>query len=228
MLHVSLSRRLATLYLRSTHWIYLSDRSRLSSRRSFGVTHISLIAITYLIIDHFLDRLLDRHRLADRGSHGVLHTNLIAITYLIVDHDLDRLVDRDYIPDCRLWSQSPPWSRSSCWSRSPYWSCFLLDRLIVERNPSHANYTISGTRTLRPSYFDPISQVPSCPIWYPVLSDRPVDAIRPFEEQTLPTVNWLGYTETWSIPLPRISVVAFPQKHLEKSENVLMMMMTMV
>ena len=97
--------------------------------RSLVVVHTKLIAITYLIADHDLDRLLDRDRLADRESHSVahtlpiaiacrgphqrmvwhtlfrsrslvvVHTNLIAITYLIADHDIDRLLDRDRLAD---------------------------------------------------------------------------------------------------------------------------------
>ena len=98
----------ATLYLRGTHPIYVFDRSCPSYRGSHGVTHTSLIAITYLITDH--DHLPDRDRVADSGSKGVLHTNRITITYLIPSYylyrirflsppDRDRLADRGCLLD---------------------------------------------------------------------------------------------------------------------------------
>ena len=74
------------------------------------MVHTNLIAITYLITDHDIDRLLDSDCLADRESRGVVHTLPIAIAcrgphqpdcvYIpVADHYLDRLLDRDRLPD---------------------------------------------------------------------------------------------------------------------------------
>ena len=148
-------QKVAPLYLRGTHLMYLSDRSRLSGRISCRVTHTSLIAITYLITDQDLDFLLDLDRLDDSGSHGV------NAHFSDRDHDLDRLLDRD----------------------------FALDRHRYRPLDSNPIYI---TRTLRSSYFNLMSQVPSFLIWYPFLSNSPVDVIRPGVGPALPTVCHFG------------------------------------
>ena len=152
----------------------------------------SLIAITYLIVDPHRDRILDRDRLSDRGSHGVVHTNLIAITYLSASHDLDRLLNRDRLADRilgrgRLADRGSPGvlhtSLIATAYRGPH-QLNLLDRyhladrgshgavhtpliaiaLDHQRNRPRDSNLISMTRTLRPSYFNPMSHVPSCVI----------------------------------------------------------------
>ena len=88
-----------------------------------------------MIADHDLDRLLDRDRLIDRGSHGVTPTPLIVVGYR-GPHQPDG--DRDFDS--------------------------LLDRAFAldchHNRPLDSNQ-ISMTRTLRPSYFKLMSQVPS-------------------------------------------------------------------
>ena len=106
------------------------------------MAHILSIAIKYLMADHDLDHLLDRDRLARRGSHGMAHTLPISIACRGPHQP-----DCDYIFDSRSRSRSPPLSRFPSWS---------TDR---QRNLSRVNNSISRTRILRSSYFNPISEV---------------------------------------------------------------------
>ena len=108
------------------------------------------ITTTYLIAVYDLDHLLDLDCLADRGSPGVENTKLITITYLIAGHDLYRLLARDSLAD-----------RISPGVVHTHLIAIALDH---QHNRPLDNNIISITRTLCPSYFNPMSQVPSSPI----------------------------------------------------------------
>ena len=102
--HASLSPEGRTLVLGwPTSDILVGSQSPFWSQIVLCSVPTSLIATTYPIVDHVLDRLLGRDCLSDRGSRGVAHTLLIAIGYRGPHH-----TDRDHLPDQRSESRSPP------------------------------------------------------------------------------------------------------------------------